>query len=91
MTSVSCSISKLENRYAPGTIQQHNAGVAQVLVVLLIELASEVDEHQRSARLQAPCCLIAITVARGLRIQPLRQHTRALIDRAGSPCLVLFI
>jgi hypothetical protein len=59
--------------------------------VFLVEFAGAIDEYQRRARLQAPCSVIAIAVARRLRIQPFRQHTCALIDRASTPRLFLFI
>jgi hypothetical protein len=76
---------------AADAIEQHDAGIAQVLIVFLVEFAGAIDEHQRRARLQAPCCLIAFAVARCLRIQPSRQCTRALIDRAGALCPFFFI
>jgi hypothetical protein len=37
--------------------------------VFLVKFAGAVDEHQRLARLQEPCCFIAIAVARRLRWQ----------------------
>jgi hypothetical protein len=59
--------------------------------MLLVKFAGTVDEHQRRAWLQKPRCVIAIAVARRLRIQPFRQHSRALIDRAGALRLVPFV
>jgi hypothetical protein len=76
---------------AAGTIEQHDASVAQVLVVFLVKLAGGIDEHQRLAWLQEPCCIIAIAVARCLRIEPFSQRTRTLIDSAGTLRFVLFI
>ncbi|OPY98197.1 hypothetical protein A5906_35305 [Bradyrhizobium sacchari] len=52
------------------SIEQHDATITQVLVVLLVKFASAVCKHQRGTRLQAPCCFISIAVASGLRIQP---------------------
>jgi hypothetical protein len=70
---------------AARAIEQHDAGIAQVLVVLLVEFAGAIDEHQRRARLQAPCCPIAIAVARRLRIHHLAReydHAHPVADRA---------
>ena len=74
---------------AAGAIEQHDAGVAQILVVLAVEFAGPIDEEQRRTWLQPPGGFIAIAVATRLGGHPLGKRAVAPVDHPRAYRLVL--